>query len=171
MAERTGVVMFQGNPLTLVGEERKTGDRAPDFTVQDHDLKTVTLKDFAGKVMVLSAVPSLDTPVCDRETRRFGKEAEGFGPDVVMATISMDLPFAQSRWCMEHDVSNIKMLSDHREASFGLGYGILVKELRLLARAVFIVDRESIIRYIQLVPEIGREPDYDAVLVALRGIV
>ena len=116
------------------------------------------------------SVPSLDTAVCDMETRRFNKEAEGLGPDVVILTISMDLPFAQKRWCGAAGVDRVVTLSDHREASFGLGYGMLIKELRLLARSIFVVDREGLIRYIQVVGEITDEPDYDEVLDAVRKI-
>jgi thiol peroxidase len=171
MKERTGLITFQGNPLTLLGREVKPGDQAPDFTCIDNELKSVSLEECRGKVCVLSGVPSLDTPVCDLETRRFNAEAERLGDAVSVVTVSMDLPFAQKRWCGAAGVTRVKTVSDHRDASFGMGYGVLIKELRLLARAVFIVDREGTIRYVELVKEITQEPDYGAVLEALSGVV
>ncbi len=166
--ERTGVTTFKGMPLTLVGEGVSVGDKAPDFTLLDNDLGTVNLSAFKGKVCLLVSVPSLDTPVCDTETRKFNEEASSLGPDVAVLVISMDLPFAQKRWCGAAGVEQVKTLSDHRDASFGEAYGVLVKELRLLARAVFVVDQEGIVRYEQIVPEMTNEPDYDAALDAAR---
>ena len=171
MTERTGLVTMKGNPVTLVGNEVKVGDQAPDFTVVDNDLSPVRLSSFRGKVCILSAVPSLDTPVCDLETRRFNQEAERLGPDVTILTISMDLPFAQQRWCGAADVTRVQTLSDHRDAEFGQAYGVLIKDLRLLARAVFVVDAAGTIRYIQLVPEIAEEPEYEAVLAATKELL
>jgi thioredoxin-dependent peroxiredoxin len=171
MRERIGQVALQGNPLTLIGNEVKIGDRAPDFKMVANDMSIVTLSSYEGRTILLSSVPSLDTPVCDMETKRFNSEAAKLGTDVVVLTISMDLPFAQSRWCQANSASNIITLSDHREASFGAAYGVLIKELRLLARAVFIVDKEHVIRYIQLVKEIAREPDYSEVLAALQSVI
>ena len=168
MVERSGEVTMQGNPLTLVGPALKVGDQAPDFVVLNNDLAPVRLSEYRGKVCVLSSVPSLDTPVCDMETRRFNQEAGNLGKEVVILTISMDLPFAQKRWCGAAGVDKVITLSDHRDASFGSAYGVLIKELRLLARAVFIVDRKGVIQYIQLVKEIASEPDYEAVLNALK---
>ena len=170
MNERPGVVTLKGNPFTLVGPELKVGDTAPDFAVTANDLSPVKLTDFKGKVCVISSVPSLDTPVCDTSTRRFNEEATGLGPDVVVLTISMDLPFAQARWCGAAGVKNVQTLSDHKDASFGLGYGLLIKELRLLARAVMVVDKSGKIQYIELVKEIAQEPDYDAVLAAIGNL-
>ncbi len=170
MEERAGVITMKGNPLTLVGKELKVGDPAPDFEGLDNDLTPVRLSSFKGKVCVVSAVPSLDTPVCDMETRRFNEEAGTLGSDVLILTISMDLPFAQKRWCGAAGVDKVITLSDHRDASFGTTYGVLIKELRLLGRAVFVLDREGTIRYIQIVKEVTDEPDYDAVLKAVNEL-
>lgn len=168
MPERTGLVTMKGNPLTLQGEVIKVGDKAPDFEVVGNDLSPVKFSSFRGKACVISSVPSLDTPVCDMETRKFNDAAGKLGDDVVVLTISMDLPFAQSRWCGAAGVDKVVTLSDYREANFGLAYGVLIKELRLLARAVFVVDRGGMVRYVELVKEIANEPDYDAALNALR---
>jgi thiol peroxidase len=170
MKERSGIATIEGKPLTLVGEEVKLGNKAPDFTVLDNDLSPVSFSTYRGKVCIISSVPSLDTPVCDAETRRFNQEAGRLGSDVVILTISMDLPFAQKRWCGAAGVDKVQTLSDHREASFGTAYGVLIKELRLLARAIFVVDQEGSIRYIQLVKEITKEPDYEAVLNAVSKL-
>ncbi len=166
MQERTGIVTMKGNPLTLLGAEVKVGKPAPEFTVLDNDLKPVKFSSYRGKVRIVSSVPSLDTPVCDTETRRFNEEAVKLGSDVALLTISMDLPFAQKRWCAAAGIERVQTLSDHRDASFGMAYGVLIKELRLLARAVFLVDSEGVVRYIELVKEITTEPDYEAVLSA-----
>jgi len=168
MKERTGLVTFQGMPLTLVGDGRSTGDKAPDFSLLDNDLGQVRLSEFKGKVCLLVTVPSLDTPVCDTETRRFNEEASKLGPDVAVLVISMDLPFAQKRWCGAAGIERVKTLSDHRDASFGEAYGLLIKELRLLARAVLVVDPKGVIRYEQLVSEIASEPNYEAALSAAK---
>jgi len=167
----TLIITIHGNPLTLVGSELKVGDPAPDFELLDNDLSPVKLSSFRGKVLIISSVPSLDTPVCDMETRRFNEEAGRLGEDVRILTISMDLPFAQKRWCGNAGVDRVITLSDHRQASFGTAYGVLIKELRLLARAVFVLDREGIIRYIQIVKEVTDEPDYDAVLEAVQKLM
>lgn len=169
MAERPGAVTMRGAPLTLVGEEVTVGSAAPDFQALNNDLQPVRLSDFKDKVVVLSSVPSLDTPVCDMETRRFNQEAEKLGDDVMVLTISMDLPFAQKRWCGAAGVEHVITLSDHRDAAFGKAYGVLIKELRLLARAVFVVDKEGVVRHAQLVKEIAEEPDYAAVLQAVQN--
>jgi len=168
MAERTGAVTFQGNPLTLLGSEVKKGDRAPDFEALNNDLSPVKLSSYRGKVVVLSAVPSLDTPVCDLETRQFNDRAAKLGDGVAILTISMDLPFAQKRWCGAAGVTHVTTLSDHRDASFGEAYGLLIKELRLLARSVYVLDRDGVVRYVELVKEITHEPDYDAALKAVE---
>jgi thiol peroxidase len=170
MVERTGLVTMGGNAVTLVGEEIKVGAQAPDFTVVDNDLNPVALTDYPGKVLVLAAVPSLDTEVCSIETRRFNAEAAALGEDVVILTISMDLPFAQKRWCGAAGVDRVVTLSDYRDASFGTAYGVLIKEVRLLARTVFVVDREGVVRYVELVPELGQEPNYEAALAAVREL-
>lgn len=171
MTDRAGAVTFLGNPLTLTGNVVKTGDKAPGFQVVDNDLGVKGLGDYQGKVIVLSAVPSLDTPVCDLETRHFNEEAAKLSDDVVILTISMDLPFAQKRWCGAAGVTRVTTLSDHRDAAFGLAYGVLVKELRLLTRACFVIDKTGIVRHAQVVPEITHEPDYDAVLKAVQESV
>jgi thioredoxin-dependent peroxiredoxin len=160
--ERT--VTMAGNPLTLVGNALKVGDKAPDFTVVDNSLARTGLSAYKGRVVVISTVPSLDTPVCDVETRRFNVEAGKLGDDVTVLTISMDLPFAQKRWCGAAGVSHVTTLSDHMDANFGLAYGVLIKDLRLLARAVFVIDRDNTIRHIEIVSEIRKEPDYEACL-------
>ena len=157
MKEEKGVITMKGNPLTLMGRSLKVGDRAPDFTVVDNNLKPVNLATYKGKVCVLSSVPSLDTPVCDMETRRFNQEASGLGSNVAILTISMDLPFAQKRWCGSAGVDKVVTLSDHRDASFGTSYGVLIKELRLLARAVFVLDRSGVIQYVEIVKELTQE--------------
>ena len=168
MKERTGIIAMRGNPLTLVGEEVKVGNPAPNFIVLDNNLSLVKFSSYRGKICIISSVPSLDTPVCDIETRKFNEEAGRLGEDVVILTISMDLPFAQKRWCAAAGVNRVQTLSDHRDASFGTSYGVLIKELRLLARAVFLVDRKGILQYVQLVKEISKEPDYEEVLNALK---
>lgn len=171
MEERTGVITIHGDPLTLVGKEVKVGEKAPDFAVLDNELSPVEFSSFQGKVCVISVVPSLDTPVCDIQTRRFNEEASKLGSDVVILTISMDLPFAQKRWCGAAGVDKVTTLSDHRDASFGTSYGVLIKELRLLARAVFVVDRDGVVRYVQLVDEVTNEPDYKSALDAVNKLV
>jgi thiol peroxidase len=170
MKERHGAVTFHGAPLTLVGPEIKPGETAPDFVVLGNDLGEVTLASTVGKVRVIASVPSLDTSVCDTETRRFNQEAAGLGEDVVVLTVSMDLPFAQKRWCGAAGIENVRTLSDHRDGSFGRAYGVLIKELRLLARAVFVVDRAGVVCYVQVVTEMTEEPDYAAVLAAVKGL-
>jgi thiol peroxidase len=171
MGERAGAVTMKGNPLTLMGSEIKVGDKAPDFEVIGNDLSAVSLSSFQGKVCIISSVPSLDTPVCEMETRRFNNEAANLGDDIVILTVSMDLPFAQKRWCGAQGVDKVITLSDHRDAAFGSAYGVLIKELRLLARAVFVVDKEGVVRYAELVKEIADEPNYEAVLKAAKECV
>ena len=171
MKERTGIITMKGNPLTLIGNEVKVGDKAPEFVALDNNLSPVRLSSFKGKICVLASVPSLDTPVCDLETRKFNEEASRLGADTLFLTISMDLPFAQKRWCGAAGVSKVQTLSDHRDASFGTSYGVLIKELRLLARAVFVVDQEGIIQHAQLVKEVTQEPDYDSVLSVLKKLL
>ena len=171
MSERTQLVSMKGNPLTLVGNEVRLGDTAPEFEVLNGNLEPVTLSRFRGKVCVIISAPSIDTPVCDREARRFNEEATRLGDDVAVLAISMDLPFAQKRWCAAAGVENIQLLSDHRDAAFGRAFGVLIKELRLLARTVFIVDRAGTVRYVQYVKETTEEPDYNDVLQALAQVV
>lgn len=170
MEERSGIITMRGNPLTLVGPALEVGSPAPDVELLDNALKPVKLSSFRGKVCVISSVPSLDTPVCDIETRRFNTEAGKLGDNVVVLTVSMDLPFAQKRWCGAAGVENVVTLSDHRDAAFGSAYGVLVKELRLLGRSIFVVDQKGVIRYIQTVKEISEEPDYGAVIEAVKKL-
>jgi thiol peroxidase len=169
--ERPGLVTFKGSPLTLLGQEVKVGDRSPNFKVLDKAMQPATLESFKGKVKIITAVPSLDTPVCDMETRRFNEEAGKLPDKVAILTISMDLPFAQARWCAAAGVEKVQTFSDFRDRSFGLAYGVLIKELKLLARSVFLVDEQDVIRYVELVPEITKEPDYDRVLNAVRALL
>lgn len=160
-------VTMRGNPVTLVGDEVKVGDKARDFTVVANDLSTVTLNDTSG-VRIFLSVPSLDTGVCDAEVRRFNEEAASL-EGVKVYTISMDLPFAQARWCGAAGVENVVTLSDHRDASFGQNWGVLIKELRLLARAVFVVDSSNTVTYVEYVPEVSSHPDYEKALAAAKA--
>jgi thiol peroxidase len=169
--ERANVVTFRGNPLTLLGPDLQVGEKAPDFRVVDTDLNSVTLKDFAGKVLLISVTPSLDTPVCDLQGRKFNELAANLSEDVVVVNISVDLPFAQKRWCGANNIDRIKVLSDYQDRDFGLKYGVLIKELKLLARSVWIIDKDGVIRYKQIVPEVTNEPNYDEAMEALKQIV
>lgn len=171
MTERSGIITFKGNPFTLLGPELKVGDKAPDFAVVDNGLAPVTLASSAGKIRIISAVPSVDTPVCDAETRRFNEEAAALPEGVVLLTVSADLPFAQKRWCGAAGIDRVTLLSDYRERSFAQNYGVLIKELLLLSRAIFIVDGNDVIRYIQVVPEVTSEPDYAAVIAAAKALL
>jgi thiol peroxidase len=170
MKERTGIITMKGNPLTLLGNEVNVGERAPDFIALDPNLTPIKLSSYRNKICVISSVPSLDTPVCDMETRKFNDEASQLGEKVQILTLSMDLPFAQKRWCGAAGVSKIQTLSDHRDAQFGFAYGVLIKELRLLARAVFLVDQKGILRYTQLVKEITNEPNYEEIWSELKKL-
>jgi thiol peroxidase len=169
--ERKGKITFLGNPLTLIGTEKKIGEKADNFTVLDKELKEIGLKDFAGKIKLISVTPSLDTPVCDIQARRFNQEAAKLPDGVVIMNISMDLPFAISKFCTTAGIDKVKAYSDHRDASFGNAYGVLIKELRLLARSIFIIDRDDRIRYIELVPELSHQPNYDKALAELRKLI
>jgi len=162
---------MKGTPLTLLGTPVELGRQAPDFRALANDLSPVKLSDFSGKVCIISSVPSLDTRVCDIQTRRFNEEAQKLGDDVVVLTISMDLPFAQKRWCAAAGIKNLQTLSDHRDATFGKSYGLLIKELRLLARSVIVVDKQGTVRYVELVPELTNEPNYDAALKAAKQLL
>jgi len=168
--ERTGIIKMKGKPLTLVGPDIKAGDSAPDFSVIDAELAEVRMGDFAGKTKIISVTPSLDTPVCDLQLRRFNSEAASLPHDVVMLNISMDLPFAIARFCTTAEIDKAKALSDHRDAAFGAAYGVLIKELRLLARSIFIIDKNNIIRYKEIVPEQSNHPDYEMALRVLQEI-
>ena len=167
--ERTGVVTFKGGPLTLLGGEVATGGKAPDFKVLNGELGEVTLADSAGRVRLICVVPSLDTPVCDQQTRRFNEEASKLPDEVTVLTISCDLPFAQGRWCGAAAADKITALSDHRDTNFGLNWGVLIKELRLLARSVFVVDKSDNVVYAQVVPEVTDLPNFDAALEAVKN--
>jgi thiol peroxidase len=167
--ERKGAVTFRGSPLTLIGRELKVGDRAPDFTATAQDLSPVAFSQFRGKVCIVTSVPSLDTPVCDIMTRRFAKEAVAPGDKVAVLAISMDLPFAQKRWCVGADIKEIHVLSDYKDASFGRSWGLLIKELHLEARSVYVIDSAGIVRYAEIVKEIADEPDYDAAIAAAKA--
>lgn len=160
------ITTMHGNPLTLLGKALKPGDKAPDFTLLTPDLETVTLQDYRGKRKIISVVPSLDTGVCDKQTRKFNEIAAGMDQESVILTVSMDLPFAQKRWCGAAGIDAVEVLSDHREAAFGTAYGVLIKELRLLNRSIFVIDSSDTIRYIDLVLENSEHPDYDAALKA-----
>jgi thiol peroxidase len=168
--ERPNAVTSKGSPLTVIGPALKAGDKAPDFRLLANDMSEVTLADSAGKVRLISVVPSLDTKLCDMQTRRFNQEAADFGDDVVVLTVSVDLPFAQKRWCGAAGVERVQTLSDHRDMNFGQAYGTHVKELRQERRSVFIVDKDDVIRYVQYVPEMSEHPDYDAALAALKDL-
>ena len=172
MTERTGLVTMKGKPMTLAGNEVEVGDKTPDFEAVANDLSAVRFSAaFKDKICIISSVTSLDTSVCSTETKRFSDEADRLGPDVAILTISMDLPFAQKRWAEKSGVTNIHFLSDHRNASFGEAYGVLLKEVRLLARTVFVTDQEGVVRYMQLVKEVANEPNYEEVLNAVKQLV
>ncbi|MFY3792197.1 thiol peroxidase [Ureibacillus sp. MALMAid1270] len=162
-------VTFKNNPVTLVGKEVKVGDPAPDFTVLANDLSPVSLKDTEGKVRLIISVPSLDTGVCDAETRRFNEEVASIGGDVAFYTVSVDLPFAQKRWCAAAGIEGVHTVSDHRDLSFGEAYGVYMKELRLLARAVFVIDRTGTVTYVEYVPEGTSHPNYEAAIEAVKA--
>ena len=169
--ERTGVITFKTNPMTLLGPDIKVGDAAPDFRVVDNGLQPVTLASSAGKVRLISVVPSIDTPVCDTMTRKFNEEAAKLPEAVVSYTISLDLPFAQKRWCGAAGIERVKTLSDYQDRSFGLAYGLLIKELKLLARAVYVIDAQGKVAYREIVKEVTAEPDYAAALAAAKKLV
>ena len=166
--ERTGEVTFQGQPLTVIGAQLEVGAPAPDFLLLANDLSPVSLIDSDGKARLISVVPSLDTPVCDMQTRKFNEQVSAFGDNVVGYTVSADLPFAQARWCGNAGIARMQTLSDHRDMSFGDTYGTHIKELRLEQRAVFVIGNRGIVRYAEYVPEITSHPNYDAAIAALR---
>ncbi|OCT15851.1 lipid hydroperoxide peroxidase [Paenibacillus pectinilyticus] len=171
LQERTGVATVGGNPITLLGPEIKVGDQAPDFKVNKDLMTEVSLADYAGKVKLISVVPSVDTGTCDAQTRRFNVEADKLGDDVVILTISVDLPFAQSRFCGAAGIDKVITLSDYKNRSFGQAYGVLIKEIQLDQRAIFIVDANDTVRYVEYLTEMKDHPDYDAALSALRELV
>jgi thiol peroxidase len=169
ITERAGAVTLKGNPLTLLGPELHVGDKAPEFDVVDSGLQPVNLAKTGNNVRIFSVVPSLDTPVCDAQTKRFNDESKQLsGIDIY--TISMDLPFAQKRWCGDFGVDNVKMLSDHRNGTFGTNYGTLIRELRIESRAIFVIDRNNMIQHVEYVKEVAEHPDYEAALRKARAL-
>lgn len=168
--ERSGAATFKGNPITLIGPQLKAGDAAPDFTVSKNLLEDVSLKDYAGKIKLISVVPSLDTGVCDAQTRRFNEEAAGLGDDVVILTISADLPFAQARWCGAAGVDRVITLSDYKSHSFGEAYGVLIKEFQLDMRSIFVVDTNDTITYVEYLGEMTEHPNYEAAIDAVKSL-
>lgn len=170
MQERVGVITFKGSSMTLLGPDVKVGDVAPDFVAVDNNLQPVTLASNQGKVQLIAVVPSLDTAVCDTMTRKFNEEASRLPESVAVLTVSLDLPFAQKRWCGNAGIERVKTVSDYQERSFGLSYGVLIKELKLLARAVFVIDKNGKIAYREIVREVTAEPDYAAALTATKAL-
>ena len=169
--ERKNLVTVKGNAVTLSGEEVKAGQKALDFKALNTGLEEVTLSSFKDKIKLIASVPSLDTPVCDLEIKRFNSEAAKLSKDLAIIFISMDLPFAQKRFCQANEIKAVKTLSDHRDADFGRKFGVLIKETRLLARAIFILDKTDVIRYVQIVPELSSPPDYERALEALKAVI
>lgn len=169
--ERTGVATFKGKPITLLGPELKVGDSAPDFVVSKNLLEEANLSDYAGKIKLISVVPSLDTGVCDAQSRRFNSEASELGEDVVILTISMDLPFAQARWCGAAGIDRLITLSDHKSASFGEAYGVLIKEFRLDMRSIFVIDKNDTIAYVEYLSEMTEHPDYESAVSAVKALL
>lgn len=170
MHERANAFEFYG-PRSLSGPELQPGDQAPDFALLTNRFKTVTMADFAGRPLLVSVVPSLDTGICTRQTLRFNQEAAALAEAAGFVTVSADLPFAQARWCGSNEVSAVQALSDHREMSFARSYGTYVADFRIESRAVFVVDGEGVIRYAEYVPTAGQEPDYDAAIGVLRELL
>jgi thioredoxin-dependent peroxiredoxin len=168
--EKRNVTKMGGNDITLLGPELRPGDPAPAFSVLDNELMPKSLSDYKGKYKLISVVPSLDTGVCDMQTRKFNELAASLGDDVVILTISMDLPFAQKRWCGSAGVDQVVTLSDHRDAEFGLAFGVLIEELRLLNRAIFILDQNNVVQYVEMVRENHDHPDYDMAISALKKL-
>lgn len=171
MKKNQDIVTFKGNPVTLLGNQIKEGDKAPDFTVLDNGLNPKKLSDYKGKVKILSVFPSVDTSVCSKQNRRFNKEAAGLSNDIEILAISNDLPFALNRFCDAEGIDKVTTLSDHKDVDFGTKYGFLIEELRLLARGVVVVDQNDEVRYVEYVPEIGEEPDYDSALNAAKNLI
>jgi len=166
--ERSGAVTMRGNPMTLIGHELKVGDTAPSFSLVGKDMKPITLDNYKGKVKIIASIPSLDTPVCDAETRRFNEEASKLPGDVQVVTVSMDLPFAAARWCGAASVDKVATASDYRGGKFGESYGAMIKELYLHARAVFVVDKNDKLVHVEYVKEVANQPNFEAALEAAR---
>lgn len=171
MEKRTGVVTFAGNPIALLGKEVKVGDKAPAFTLLDNALGEKTLADYAGKVKVISVVPSLDTGVCDAQTRWFNQNVSKLGENVVVLTVSVDLPFAQKRWCGAAGIDQVETLSDHRDLSFGENYGFILEGLRLLSRGIVVIDKDDVVRYVEYVPEVTSAVNFEAAEAATKALV
>ena len=171
MEKRTGVVTFAGNPIALLGKEVKVGDKSPAFTLLDNGLGEKTLADYAGKVKVISVVPSLYTGVCDAQTRWFNQNVSKLGENVVVLTVSVDLPFAQKRWCGAAGIDQVETLSDHRDLSFGENYGFILEGLRLLSRGIVIIDKDDVVRYVEYVPEVTSAVNFDAAEAATKALV
>jgi len=169
--ERTGVATALGQPITLVGPELRVGDKAPDFTLNKDLLTEVSLSDYDGKIKLISVVPSLDTGTCSAQTRRFNVEAANLDENVVILTVSVDLPFAQGRFCETAGIDKVVTLTDYKHRAFGEAYGVLIKELQLDQRAVFVLDADNTIRYVEYLAEMGEHPNYDAALAALKKLV
>ncbi len=170
MEKHTGIITFGGNPLTLNGTLTKVGQKALDFTVLGADLKPIKLSDSAGKVRIISVVPSIDTGICDAQTRRFNQEAANF-ENVEILTISCDLPFALGRYCAAAGIDKVKTLSDHRDLDFGLKYGFVIEELRILSRGIIVIDKNDIVTYVEYVAEVASHPDYDKALAEVKKII
>lgn len=171
MTDAKNTITISGSPVALVGGGPGVGKPAPDFEAVTNDMSPFKLSQINGKVLVICSVGSLDTSTCDTEVRKFNEQATSLGDDVAVLVISMDLPFAQNRWCGAAGVKNVQTLSDHKKADFGNAYGVLIKDLRLLARAVFVVDKKGAIRYIEIVDELSNEPDYEAALKAVKEAI
>ncbi|MBJ6359843.1 thiol peroxidase [Paenibacillus sp. GCM10012307] len=169
--ERTGVATLKGNPITLIGPELKKGDKAPDFQLNKTLTDVVSLSDFAGKIKLISVVPSIDTGVCDSQTRRFNEEAAGLGDKVAILTVSVDLPFAQARWCGAAGVDQVTLLSDYKDNNFGEAYGVLIKELKLDLRSIFVVDENDTIQYVEVLKEMADHPDYEKAIAATKELI
>lgn len=167
--ERKGIITFKGNPFTLLGTPVAKGDKAPEFTALANDLSPKKLADYKGKVVIISVVPSLDTGVCDLQTKRFNAEAEALGSHVQILTISCDLPFAQARWCGATGTTSLQTLSDYKDLSFGMNYGVVIKELRLLTRAIFVIDAAGTVVHTEIVPEVTTPVNFDAALAAAKA--
>lgn len=171
MNERQGIFTFRGKPVTVIGDDLRTGDLAPEFEVLNQDFENFKgLEGTSGKVRIIAAVPSLETSVCDRETRRFNQEAANLSKDISILVISEDTPYTQKRWCGAAGIDQVVVLSDHLKKDFGTKYGVFLKEVGVMRRAVFVVDRENVVRYVAYMPELGVEPDYDQVLAAARAL-
>ncbi|MEL6760521.1 MAG: thiol peroxidase [Myxococcota bacterium] len=169
MAEHPEAVTFKGNPITLKGDAPEVGASAPNAALTAGDMSEVSIGNWEGKVRILNVVPSLDTPVCDVQTRTFNQRASELGDDAVVVTVSRDLPFAQNRWCGSAGIERVAVLSDYKDRAFGDAYGLGMKELGLLARSVFVIDRDGVVRYREIVAEQTDEPDYDAALSAAKA--